>query len=242
MHLQRQRLGKISRAVSPLTGYMLKRRVVGGLSRMAVRRLPSVRLRGLGVSTSYKSSFQTNLGIMSGLREKMDEEVERRRKQSEDLEQIRELLEEVTDARVSVTLEDIRDDMATFRKTAARVAKTFQDREEKLQAIDRAAENARDSAKEMADESFKLRFSMRLERIAMMVGSIISTLILLWILSGLSLYALPQDLRMTEEEQRKLQELSKIGQATTNMSEEESETYERLINENLPEGESSPTK
>lgn len=182
-----------------------------------------------------------------GLRARLDEATEKRREEAKALPEIRREIEGLSDKveTIQEALDEIEGDLGVTKaslKTAAkrgvRVAKTMQARGGDLETIEAAGEEA-----EKARKAIKgLRWRGRVELVAWLTAALILTILILWSTAGLSPYVLPQEWRMSEQERADLRELSRIRQATENMSEEDLETYKELMNENLEGGKRSPSE
>lgn len=168
-----------------------------------------------------------------GLRARLDEEADRRKEQAEELKKIREELEKLREEGVSGKLEATRLDMRSLRKTAAKVAKTFQERGKDLRTIDKAG----DKAEELMSEVRKIKMRTRIEGGLMVVLGVLLTLLILWSTTTLSLYTLPRAWRMTEAEQEAMRELRTIERATGAMTDQQAKTYQELIEEGLSQAE-----
>lgn len=175
----------------------------------------------------------------------MDQKAERRREEAKALPQIKREIEGVSKQVEGVggqvealqgTLEGAQADLSTAgekideaSERAVRVAKTMQARQKDLRTIERAGQAAENALSTIRG----LGMRARLELVIWNLMAMISTILILWSIAGLSRSTLPADIRMTETETADLRELSRIRQATSNMDEKELETYRELIRSNL---------
>lgn len=181
-----------------------------------------------------------------GLRERMDEKVEKRREQAKTLPEIRKEIEGLSSKAeaiqgnmegIEADLRSTKVELETAAKKAVRVAKTMQARGGDLETIEAAGEEAK-RARETIEG---LRWRARIELVAWLTVASTLTILILWSTAELSPYVLPQEWRMTEQERASIRELSRIRQATGNMDEEELETYKELVKENLEGRNRSPS-
>ena len=189
-----------------------------------------------------------------GLRARLDEETERRRQQAGDVREIAERLEEIRQeterlsgqmSRASDGLETLSSDavkqldvighqIAEYRTTARRVARTMQERRDDLLTIKSAGE----AAARMKKEIRGLKWRTRLEGIGMMLGAILIAALLLWTTTTLSLYVLPQSFRLSSAEIEKVEDAEALYRATEAMTEEERATYRQLMKDGMARADS----
>jgi predicted RNase H-like nuclease (RuvC/YqgF family) len=183
-----------------------------------------------------------------GLRARLDEETDRRRQQAGDVREIAERLEKIRGEteRLGGQIERLKGELETlktlgsdgvkeldaighqiaeYRTTAQRVARTMQERRDDLLTIKSAGE----AAARMKKEVRGLKWWTRLEGIGMMLGAILIAALLLWTTTTLSLYVLPQSFRLSSAEIEKVEDAEALYRATEAMTEEERAEYRQLM-------------
>jgi DNA repair exonuclease SbcCD ATPase subunit len=179
---------------------------------------------------------------MSGLRQQMNEEVERRRKQREDLKAIRadlsEIEQRVTGLKtvaerldrgdLTETIEEVMEAVESVGSTASRVARTFQARQEDLETIRQTGEEASRLEDAMRDVRWTIRKESILRHAAAILVSLVLTGTLLWS-GGIVTLSLPPWMRMSEREIEAIEDARALSRATRAMTEEERAAYRELM-------------
>jgi hypothetical protein len=179
---------------------------------------------------------------MSGLRQQMNEQVERRRAQREDLKQIRadlsEIEQKITGLKavaerldrgdLTETLQDMMGAVESVGGTASRVARTIQARQEDLETIRQAGEEASRLETTLRDVRWAIRKESILRHAAAILVSLVLTGTLLWSGSIVTL-SLPPWMRMSESEIEAIEEARALSRATRAMTEEERAAYRELM-------------
>jgi DNA repair exonuclease SbcCD ATPase subunit len=189
-----------------------------------------------------------------GLRARLDEETDRRRQQAGEVREIAERLEKIHSEteRLSGQMERLKGELETlssdgvkqldaighqiaeYRTTAQRVARTMQERRDDLLTIKSAGE----AAARMKKEVRGLKWWTRLEGIGMMLGAILIAALLLWTTTTLSLYVLPQSFRLSSAEIEKVEDAEALYRATEAMTEEERAEYRQLMQDGMSRADS----
>lgn len=179
---------------------------------------------------------------MSGLRQQMDEEVEKRREQREDLKQIRadlsgieqkitglkDVAERLDRGDLTKTIEEVMEAVESVGGTASRVAKTFQARQEDLETIREAGEEANDLKEALRNVRVKLWAESIVRHTTAMVLTLILIGALLWI-TGIVTPSLPQWMRMSDKEIALIEEGKTARTALNQLEDEEAEALRALI-------------
>jgi DNA repair exonuclease SbcCD ATPase subunit len=172
----------------------------------------------------------------------MNEEVERRRKQREDLKAIRadlsEIEQRVTGLKtvaerldrgdLTETIEEVMEAVESVGSTASRVARTFQARQEDLETIRQTGEEASRLEDAMRDVRWTIRKESILRHAAAILVSLVLTGTLLWS-GGIVTLSLPPWMRMSEREIEAIEDARALSRATRAMTEEERAAYRELM-------------
>jgi hypothetical protein len=185
-----------------------------------------------------------------GLRARLDEEMERRRAQSRDLQAIREHLKAITEqtSRLRADVKAVAEKdlagktkkaertLSDLAETSRRVAATFQERHRDLQTIRQAGEEASRTARRMRGLAWRVRLEGALMGAGAVLIAALALALILWTSKALTPLSLPMQARMTDSEQEQVELGQYVQRSLSGLSAEEETTLKEL----LRKGHSSP--